>query len=219
MEWNTNGGLVEPSVVAALAARERADVVVLPDAQIASTGSAYLAAFDAQGAPFRLYSGTSPSAQVAVFLSPGLGAGYPGVIAGPDADTTIVLEPSSSRLPTIVALHSPIPTPAGIARWRDDLSWVSERCGSGSVLVAGDFNASVDDFGGPGLGRCRDVATTMGAASVGTWPTRLPAFLGMPIDHVLLAGAVAHVRSFSVLTSEDASGARHRPTLTVIATG
>ncbi|MHA7985154.1 endonuclease/exonuclease/phosphatase family protein [Rathayibacter sp. CAU 1779] len=219
LEWNTNGGLVEPSTVAALAARERADVVVLPDAEIASTASAYRAAFDAKGVSFRLYAGTSPGAQVAVFLSPSLAAEYPHAVPGPDADTTIILEPTSSRLPTILALHSPIPTPTGIGHWRDDLDWVTERCGSGSVLVAGDFNASVDDFGGPGLGRCRDAATTRGAASVGTWPMRVPAFLGMPIDHVMLTDGASGVRSFSVLTSEDASGARHRPTLTVIATG
>lgn len=82
-------------------------------------------------------------------------------------------------------------------------------------MVAGDFNASIDGFNGPALGQCRDAASRMKSAAVGTWPTNLPTWLGMPIDHVL-AGNTWKVVSYSVLTSQDKTSARHRPTLAVM---
>ena len=48
--------------------------------------------------------------------------------------------------------------------------------------MAGDFNATLDHFGGPGvdggdLGRCRHAASYAGG-SIGTWSTEMPALLG-----------------------------------------
>lgn len=40
--------------------------------------------------------------------------------------------------------------------------------------------------------------------------------LAMPIDHTLIGPSAGVVRSWDVLTSQDVSGARHRPTLTVV---
>lgn len=51
---------------------------------------------------------------------------------------------------------------------------------------------------------------------MGTWSTSLPSLLAMPIDHVLAAPAVGRVTSVTVLSSEDGSGTRHRPTMTVL---
>jgi endonuclease/exonuclease/phosphatase family metal-dependent hydrolase len=82
--------------------------------------------------------------------------------------------------------------------------------------VVGDFNASIDDFGGPTLGSCIDAAWQRDGASVGTWSTKLPTLLAMPIDHVLLTPSVGEVTSFTVLTDQDDSGARHRPVMAVI---
>lgn len=218
LEWNTNGGLVAPAAVAVLAAREHADIVVLPDAGIGTKAADYRTAFASSGLDMRLYSAPGRDAQLAVFVTAGLAAQYPAGQTGPDASKTLVLEPSSPALPTIVALHAPHPTLGGIALWRSELNWVAQRCAAASVLVSGDFNASIDDFGAPSLGGCRDAAAQKGAASTGTWPTAVPSLLGMPIDHTLLTARAGSVASFAVLGSEDSSGARHRPTLTVLST-
>ncbi|MGN6744229.1 MAG: hypothetical protein ACTHJL_13185, partial [Amnibacterium sp.] len=49
LSWNINGDLVAPEVVARLAAREHADLVVLPEILPAENGPAYAAAFTAAG--------------------------------------------------------------------------------------------------------------------------------------------------------------------------
>ena len=58
------------------------------------------------------------------------------------------------------------------------------------MILAGDFNATLDHMAGLGVdgGDARRAATTPRARpatrAVGTWPTALPALLGAPIDHV-----------------------------------
>jgi endonuclease/exonuclease/phosphatase (EEP) superfamily protein YafD len=216
LEWNTNGNLVTPSVIAELAAREHANVVVLPEADPTRTAAQYREAFEAVGLPSTLFSAPSPAAQAAVVMTDAVAARYRVTGSGPDPRKTLVLEPDSGGLPRIVALHVPQPIPRHTSLWRQTLQWVTQQCAAGPVVVAGDFNASVDNFGGPGLGGCRDVGIAQHAGSVGTWPTALPTLLSMPIDHVLTTPAAGAVQSFTVLTSEDGSGARHRPTFTVL---
>lgn len=216
LEWNTNGRLVRPNEIAALAVREKANVIVLPDVEIAETGADYRAAFDTAGLPVRIFSAPGPQAQLAVLLAEPEADHYNVTGAGPDPVKTLVLSPTVPGLPKIVALHAPQPTPRSLTLWRSTLDWVSGQCTAGPVLVAGDFNASVDSFGSARLGACADVAVAQHSGGVGTWPTRLPTVLGMPIDHVLLTPAAGTVETFTVLTGEDHSGARHRPTLTVV---
>ena len=213
LSWNTNGGLVDPSVVAGLAARLRADVVVLPDAGIAG---AYSRAFEGVGHPMRLDAASGPSAQIAVFVAAPYDADYEHVTTGPDPDRTLRITSDVADLPTIVALHAPQPTFHGTDPWNVDLTWVTDQCRSGEVVAVGDFNATVDSFGASTLGHCADAATARHAGSVGTWPTVVPTWLGMPLDHVL-ATPGWHARAFSVITDEDGSGALHRPVFAVLA--
>ena len=63
---------------------------------------------------------------------------------------------------------------------------MAAACESPDVVVVGDFNGTLDDFGGPRIGGCRDAAALRGDAALGTWPTAVPPLLAMPIDHVLL---------------------------------
>ena len=216
LEWNTNGDLVDPAVIAALAAREHANVVVLPEANIAFTAPQYRSDFAAAGAPMTVFAAPSAGAQAAVMMTDALAADYRQSGAGPDVRKTLVLTPTVAGLPRIVALHAPHPVGGNTGVWRATLDWVTQQCGDGAVLVAGDFNASIDNFGGPRLGACEDVASEQRAGSVGTWPTKLPTPLAMPIDHVLTTRGAGVIESFTVLTGEDRSGARHRPTLTVL---
>ncbi|HIE62520.1 MAG TPA: endonuclease/exonuclease/phosphatase family protein, partial [Microbacterium sp.] len=82
-------------------------------------------------------------------------------------------------------------------------------------VIAGDFNATLDHFGGLGvdggeLGRCVDAAAASGTGSVGTWSTAWPSLLGTAIDHVMTTDAWTVTGSL-VLSSVDGSGSDHRP--------
>lgn len=215
LEWNTNTDLTTPDVVAQLAAAQRADVVVLPEVAPLS-GGAYRRAFASAGDPLMRVNRHTSTTQVAVWMAPDLARHYAS-LAGPDPVKTVELRSDSPSLPTVLALHAPWPVGERLAGWDRDVDWVAQQCSTGKrVLVAGDFNASTDDFGGPRLGQCLDAATQRGSAGVGTWSTHLPTLLAMPIDHVLATPSAGTVESFTVLTSEDGSGTRHRPTMTVI---
>jgi len=215
LSWNTNGGLVDPSVVVGLAARLRADIVVLPDAGIAGAAGAYARAFTGAGYPMRLAAASGPSAQLAVFVAAPYDADYQHVTTGPDPDRTLRIASDVAGLPTIVALHAPQPTFHGTDPWNVDLAWVADQCRSGEVVAVGDFNATVDSFGTSTLGHCADAATARHAGSVGTWPTAVPTWLGMPLDHVL-ATPGWRTRAFTVIADQDNSGALHRPIFTVL---
>jgi endonuclease/exonuclease/phosphatase (EEP) superfamily protein YafD len=99
--------------------------------------------------------------------------------------------------------------------WRDDLQWLADQCASPNVILAGDFNATIDHMASLGadggtLGRCHDAASETGNGSVGTWSTAMPALLGTPIDHVM-ATSDWHATGSIVLRSTAASDSDHRP--------
>jgi endonuclease/exonuclease/phosphatase (EEP) superfamily protein YafD len=215
LSWNTNGDLVRPSVIAALADREHADLVVLPEI-ITAERDRYTAAFRAAGLDLRPYpSDAREAVQAVVFVAPRLGSYGPAVQHSPEPERSAALEPRHASLPRIVVIHALKPVPGRTGAWAADLRWVARRCASPTAIAVGDFNATVDHFDGGRLGGCRDVAAERGAASVGTWPVALPVWAAMPIDHVLI-GSAWTARSFTVLTAADASGARHRPILAVV---
>ena len=213
-EWNTNGALVRASAIAAIATRARPDVIVLPDVGTPRSAGAVWSELAHRGQSFVLFMADQPGAQVAVLIRAALAGSYTAV-PGPDPIKT--LELTSDSGPTILALHAAKPIPHQMSAWRQDLAWVTRFCAaSPRVIVSGDFNSTVDNFGGNRLGRCIDSASAVGSASVGTWPTSLAAILGMPIDHTLVTVAAGTTVSWMALTDDDRSGARHRPTLTVI---
>ncbi|HEY0374994.1 MAG TPA: endonuclease/exonuclease/phosphatase family protein [Amnibacterium sp.] len=217
LSWNINGDLVPPSTIARLAAREHADLVVLPQIAPEEHGAAYLPAFRSAGLPVTAAPpiGTGPRATV-VLVATSAGRYRSDAPWPAAADSWVTVRPADPRLPVVVALHAAIPAAGGNAQWRAEMARATLACRDPRTIVVGDFNGTIDDFGGPGLGGCRDAAAARGAASLGTWPTALPPVLAMPIDHVLV-GRSWTVERFSVLTSEDRSGARHRPILAVLA--
>ncbi|WP_248704266.1 endonuclease/exonuclease/phosphatase family protein [Curtobacterium sp. MWU13-2055] len=211
-EWNTNGGLVAPTTIGRAASAARADVVVLPDAGSLAAAEDVADAMRQGGRPVHVFA--EPGAQVAVLVRDDLAA---HATRRPGIDPVKTLVVSVPGAPTIVAVHAPQPLLRGLAGWRADLDWVRRTCADDAeVVVAGDFNASVDAFGGGGLGACQDAASTVHAASLGTWPTSVAPALAMPLDHTLVSPAVGVIRSWTVVRAEDGSGARHRPTITVI---
>ena len=133
---------------------------------------------------------------------------------------SMVLRPDGHDGPTIIGVHPVAPLPSQLANWRADLDWINGICRGEQTILAGDLNATADHFrtiggdsGGAlrlGLGDCLDAGLLTGNGAVGTWPTRLPAILGAPIDHIMVTDDIT-VTGFRVITTEDGTGSDHRP--------
>lgn len=227
LEWNTQGENVSASDIAKLAIAEHADVIALPETTQA-LGEAVALAMKAAGSP--MWSSTVSfdaeykSLNTTILLSPALGdytvTSYSG--SGPPLNTntvpTVIAEPVDGSGPTIVAVHAVAPRDGQMGNWRSDLSWLAEQCRGDDVIMAGDFNSTVDNMAGLGtnggsLGNCADAALAAKGAALGTWPTNLPAQLGAPIDHVL-ATRNYEVTGFVVPSEFDGAGSDHRPLIT-----
>ena len=220
LAWNTLGDAPDASVIAELAISQGADIVSLPETT-AAVGREVAALMAAAGLPmssFTLaYDVDNPAHSTTLLLSTDLGE----YEVDETSRTTLVLPtviatPTDGTGPTIAAVHALAPLPPMMLAWQQDLEFVAALCNTGSVIVAGDFNATIDNVAGLGttsgstLGKCSDAAVAGDAAALGTWPTFLPAELGSPIDHVLATEDWA-VTGVSVITTHDGFGSDHRP--------
>ncbi|WP_309619813.1 endonuclease/exonuclease/phosphatase family protein [Salinibacterium sp.] len=220
LAWNTLGDAPGASVIAELAIAEGADIVSLPETT-ATVGRDVAALMAMAGMPmstFTLaYDNNNPARSTTLLISTELGE----YAVDETSRTTLVLPtviatPTNGTGPTIAAVHTLAPLPPMMLAWQQDLQFVQALCTRDSVIVAGDFNATVDNFAGLGtdsgstLGECSDAALSGHAAALGTWPTILPPALGSPIDHVLVTDdwVVTGVR---VIETHDDFGSDHRP--------
>ncbi|UOE45606.1 endonuclease/exonuclease/phosphatase family protein [Agromyces larvae] len=224
LAWNTLGEVPEASVIAELALREQADVIVLPETTD-PLGEEIAIAMRDGGRPMWVhtsaYSVELKAQSTTLLMSPELGEyrvttpDWPGPPDNTNTVPTVVAEPVDGVGPRIVAAHAVAPIRWELRNWRSDLDWLADQCAGDDVIMAGDFNATLDHFAGRGvdggdLGRCHDAALQAGAAGLGTWPTDLPQVLGSPIDHVL-ATPDWRVERFEVLGEFDDAGSDHRP--------
>jgi endonuclease/exonuclease/phosphatase (EEP) superfamily protein YafD len=229
LSWNTLGEVPDASTIAGLALERDADVVVLPETT-GPLGEEIAIAMRDGGRPMwvhtQLFDEVAKARSTTILISPDLGDyevvndPWPGPPGNTNTLPSIVAEPVGGDGPRIVAVHAVAPIRWELRNWRSDLDWLADQCAGEDVIMAGDFNATVDHFAGRGvdggdLGRCADAATAGGAGGVGTWPTNLPEFLGSPIDHVL-ATPSWEVESFRVLDALDGSGSDHRPIVTTL---
>lgn len=218
--WNTLGDATGPGAIADLAAAEQADIVVLPEtteetaivaAEILREAGRPMWVHTLQFDPELELKARSTSVLVSVELGEYV---RDDSVGSTTVLPSIVLRPISGDGPTIIGVHPIAPVPGELANWRADLAWLDEVCRGERVIMAGDLNATADHFtatdDGPGLGSCVDAGLVDGAGSVGTWPTRLPALLGAPIDHVL-ATPDLDITGFRVITTYDDAGSDHRP--------
>ena len=225
LSWNTLGDAPGAAAIARLALDQNADVVTLPETTEA-TGEAVAEAMRAGGRPMWVHTiafdQISKARSTTLLISPDLGdytVSNPAG-SGPPGNTnvlpTVVASPVDGVGPTIIAVHAVAPIRFEMSNWRSDLDWLAEQCTAPNVIMAGDFNATVDHLSGREtsagavLGDCRDAGVAAGAGAVGTWPTFAPPLLGAPIDHVL-ATANWQVQSMRVIESEDDAGSDHRP--------
>lgn len=222
MTWNTAGAAAEPQLIARTAIAMQADVVSLPETTI-EEGEDVAIAMREMGSPMWAHHEEYPgwaANSTTLLISPALGdyavvESTSGDASNTTTVPTVVAMPVAGRGPTIVAAHAVAPRRADMDQWRDSLTWLADQCASDDVIMAGDFNATLDHMDrlgvdGGDLGRCHDAAAATGTGAVGTWSTQWPALLGTPIDHVLATDAWTPVGSV-VLTSLDTSGSDHRP--------
>ena len=229
LSWNTLGGHPGAAAVAKLALDSKADIVSLPETtdafatQVAEKMRAGGQPMWALGLSFsEIYKARS----TALLISPALGdytvqsAGGTGPPGNTNVSPTVVAKPDDGEGPTIVAVHAVSPIQGEMTNWRSDLSWLSDQCAGDDVIMAGDFNATLDHLDGRGtdggvVGRCHDAALAVGSAAVGTWPSDMPLLLGAPIDHVM-ATPTWQTTSFRVVSSLDALGSDHRPVVATL---
>jgi endonuclease/exonuclease/phosphatase (EEP) superfamily protein YafD len=228
MTWNTAGGeATTADTIARTAVAMSADIVALPETTI-ETGEQVAIAMRELGRPMWAHHTAYgeygvdgwDSTSTTLLISPRMGD-YAVIESSMDGSSNTSTVPSAVAMPidgtgpTVVAAHAVAPRQDDMERWRSDLQWLADQCASDSVILAGDFNATLDHMAGLGidggvLGRCTDAASETGNGGVSTWPTDIPAHLGAPIDHVLVSPAWRATGS-AVLTSMDSAGSDHRP--------
>jgi len=229
LSWNTLGEVPDASAITDLALEAGADVIVLPETT-GPLGEDVAIAMREGGNPMWVHTVAfdeiAKARSTTILISPELGE-YRVVselVPGPPGNTntlpSIVADPVDGDGPRIVAVHAVAPIRWELRNWRSDLDWVAAQCTGANVIMAGDFNATLDHFAGRGtdggdLGRCADAAASGAAAAVGTWPTSVPALLGSPIDHVL-ATPNWTVDAFRVVEGLDEAGSDHRPIVTTL---
>lgn len=227
MTWNTAGSATSADTIAQMAVAMRADIVTLPETTI-DTGEQVAIAMRELGQPMWAHHAAYgeygvdgwDATSTTLLIAPALGD-YSVIESSQDGSSNTSTVPSAVAMPvdgdgpTVVAAHAVAPREEYMDRWRADLQWLADQCGEGNVILAGDFNATVDHMAGLGtggatLGNCSDAAATTGNGAVGTWPTDFPALAGAPIDHVMVSPSWRATGS-TVLKSLDDSGSDHRP--------
>lgn len=173
--WNTLGDEPGAEKIAELAVEAHADIITLPETT-KQTGIDVAIAMREAGNPMWVrtvaFDEISKARSTTILISPRLG-GYHQVSSNANrADNTkvlpsVVLEPLEGDGPRIVAVHAVSPQESQMTNWRDDLAWLAAQCTSGSVIMAGDFNATIDHMAGLGtdggtLGLCRDAGAASG---------------------------------------------------------
>ena len=221
LSWNTLGDAPGAEAIAQLALDSGADIVALPETT-RDTGETIAQLMEESGHPMAVfttaYDEVSKAKSTTLLISTDLGE----YSADESLETTAVLPtivatPVDGTGPTIVAVHAVAPLPDEMDHWRGDLQWLGTACTADNVIMAGDFNSTLDHYSGLGVGKaalgtCIDAALASDNAAVGTWPTSLPALLGSPIDHVMATPNWA-VTGMRVIQSHDGSGSDHRPIL------
>lgn len=220
LAWNTLGDLPGAATIAQLALDEGAQIVSLPETT-EETGIEVAELMREGGSRMWVltwpYDTVSKARSTTLLISPDLGE-Y--TFSRDERITavlpTIVAEPVDGTGPTIVAVHAVAPIQGQMRNWRADLASLAEVCQGDNVIMAGDFNSTIDHYAGlatttgAALGNCFDAAQASGNAAVGTWPAEAPALLGAPIDHVMQTPNW-RVSGMRVIDHFDDSASDHRP--------
>ncbi|MGY3126621.1 endonuclease/exonuclease/phosphatase (EEP) superfamily protein YafD [Agrococcus sp. UYP33] len=222
LTWNTLGDEPGAEEVARIIDETGADVVMLPETTL-PLGVGVAELLRERGNPFWVhtteYSPSYGALNTTLLISAALGEyTTDSSVGGTRTLPTVVARPDDGEGPVLVSTHPVAPVPQQMRNWRADLEFVAGLCdGSSSVVMAGDFNSTLDHWASLGvdggdLGTCRDAASAVGAGAVGSWPTWAPSWLGAQIDHVVATPDWEPVAA-RVLTGVDGAGTDHRPVL------
>lgn len=220
LSWNTLGDAPGAKAIAELALASDADIVTLPETT-EQTAIAVARLMRAGGKPMWVHTVAfglvAKSRSTSVLTSTALGTYHvDSAVGSTSVLPSVVLVPDDGSGPTIVGAHAVSPNGSELRRWRADLDWLRSACSGNDIILAGDFNSTVDHQAGlqssrtATIGNCFDAAVATGNGAVGTWPTDVPALVGTPIDHVM----VTHnwrVTGMRVVENRDAAGSDHRP--------
>lgn len=229
LSWNTRGDAPDVSNIVALATQQNADVITLPETTEAY-GEQIAVGLRAIGRPMWVYSiafdhyAKARSTTLLIRTTLGRYTIHSESWRGPPANTntlpTVVADPVSGDGPRIIAVHAVAPVRWELRNWRSDLDWLGKQCAGPNVIMAGDFNSTLDQWAGRGqqggdIGACHDAASAASQAGIGTWPTNLPPWFGTPIDHVT-ATAQWRTTRFVVIQNQDDAGSDHRPVVATL---
>ncbi|HEY4268191.1 MAG TPA: endonuclease/exonuclease/phosphatase family protein [Galbitalea sp.] len=225
LSWNTKGGAPGPETIAKLAIAQHADIIALPETT-QETGVEIEAIMRAAGRPMWVLSAAHgyiySSHATTLLVSSALGSYSVNSFEGDTSvSSTVIAEPNQIGSPVIVAVHAVSPKPQEMRNWRSDLRYLATRCTGGNLIMAGDFNATLDHLrtygtDGHDFGSCTDSGAASRGAALGSWPTSLPQLLGAQIDHVMY-GNTWKVVAMKVVGTEDTAGSDHRPVVTTLA--
>jgi len=221
LAWNTLGDEPGSRAIADLALDSGAEVVVLPETTRA-TGEEVAAMMGDAGVAMQsftaAYDEVSKARSTTLLISTALGEYFADEeLRSTSVLPSLIASPLDGSGPRIIAVHAVAPIPGEMQHWREDLQWLKGACVGGDVIMAGDFNSTIDHYSGLGVeggtvGECVDAAVASDNGAVGSWPASLPALLGSPIDHVM-ATANWTVTGMRVIQSHDGFGSDHRPVL------
>ncbi len=220
LSWNTLGDAPGAQVIADLAIATDADIVSLPETT-AETAVAVARIMRTAGSPMWVthvsFDNVSKARTTSLLTSIDLGTYSVDTSRGNTAVVpSVIATPDDGTGPTIIAAHPVAPIPGYLDSWREGLEWLQGICTGENIIMAGDLNSTIDHYGklandaDSSIGDCVDVAAATGGAAVGTWPSRIPALLGSPIDHIL-ATSNWQPTAFQVIKDHDAAGSDHRP--------
>lgn len=222
LTWNTAGEAVSAETIADAIVAQEVDVVTLPETA-ESVGERIAVMLRDQGRPMWVHHvrfgnvDNGPQAwETTILISPELGD-YSVIASSEDGSSntgsvpSAVAMPVSGDGPTIVAVHAVAPRIQAMEGWQSDLSWIADQCPQGDVILAGDFNATLDHMArlgtsGGDMGYCRDAASRTGTGLTATWPAEYPELIGAPIDHVMASQNWDPTGSLVL----DAAGSDHR---------
>lgn len=215
LSFNVYNGQADVASLGHTITAERPDLVVLPEA-----GERYrqLLITSIGGLGYSSWTTGRPHERevdgIVVLAAPSMGALRAHVLDRAAKFRWIELTGGLLGAVRVVAVHTAAPVSGSVPAWRADLAALRGWCQPDAtpVVLVGDFNATLDHRELRSLG-CTDVAAEVGRGLTGTWPTSLPAWLGVQIDHILVGGGI---------TSSDARvldlpGSDHRAVLARIA--
>ncbi|OKL53287.1 hypothetical protein BSZ39_10240 [Bowdeniella nasicola] len=109
---------------------------------------------------------------------------------------TVAVEFEDQRLPRIIGVHVAPPLPGLMGKWKADLERTVDyvKAYEGSLIVAGDFNATLRHGALTSLRHPQETANQCETRGNGSWPTSIPSFLRARIDHILISGNLAAVK-------------------------